>query len=50
MWNLKNKTNVYSKTETHSQIQKTNERLSVGRRKGKEHGTGIRLRDRNYYV
>jgi len=21
-----------------------------GRRKGKEHGTGIRLRDRNYYV
>lgn len=49
MQNLKNKTNILSKTKTDPQIEKTNVFI-VGRGKwGEARGT-MRLRDKNYFV
>ena len=50
MWNLKNKTNKYNKTETDSQIQGTDQCLPVrrGKAEGQEKGKG--LRDTDYYI
>ena len=43
MQNLKNKTNVYNKTERDSQIKKTNQWLSMG--KMKERGGNLAVQD-----
>ena len=50
MWNLKIKTNEFNKTETDSQIQRTNQQLAVGRGKGEGQWRGRGLRGTNYYV
>lgn len=49
MESKKNKMNV-SKTETNSQMQITNQGLTVGRAEGKEQIRGKELRPINYYV
>ena len=49
--NLKNKTNEYNKTETDSQIQKTNQwQLLYRKGKGGVQIWDMGLRDTNYYV
>jgi len=46
----KNKINIYNKTETDSQKQRTNYWFPVGRGKDKGQGRGMGLRDTNYYA
>ena len=52
--NLKNKINIYNKTETdyrnREQKQRTNYWFPVGRGKDEGQGRGMGLRDTNYYA
>lgn len=51
MWNLKYNTNEHIyKTETDSQVQKTNQWIPVGRGSGEGQDSGMELRDTNYCV
>lgn len=45
-----NKINVYNKTQTNSQIQRTNYWLLVRRGNGEGQNRGTRLRDTNYCI
>ena len=50
MWNLKNKTNVCSKTKTDSQIIENKLVVASGERKEEGQDRGMGLRNTNYYV
>ena len=47
---LTNTTSEYNKKEADSQIQRTNQCLPVGKRKGEGQDTGRELRGIKYYV